>query len=71
MIIKIRGNISKLLETRKAEKIICLLIVNKQYLGYQDSGENLGRLRTKLRYGENPSDDYTKVYEIGNQQPRL
>jgi transposase-like protein len=44
---------------------------NKQYLGYQNLNESLSWLRTKLRYGENPSDDYTKVYEIGNQQPRL
>ena len=44
---------------------------NKQYLGYQNLNESLNWLRTKLRYGDNPSDDYTKVYEIGNQQPRL
>ena len=30
---------------------------NKQYLGYQNLNESLSWLRTKLRYGENPSDD--------------
>ena len=44
---------------------------NKQYLGYQNLNESLSWLRSKLRYGDNPSDEYTKVYEIGNQQPRL
>lgn len=44
---------------------------NKQYLGYQNLNESLSWLRSKLRYGDNPSDKYTKVYEIGNQQPRL
>jgi hypothetical protein len=30
---------------------------NKQYLGYQNLNESLNWLRSKLRYGKNPSDD--------------
>ena len=30
---------------------------NKQYLGYQNLNESLSWLRSKLRYGENPSDN--------------
>lgn len=38
---------------------------NKQYLGYQNLNESLSWLRSKLRYGDNPSDDY---YSMNNKK---
>ena len=42
---------------------------NKQFLGYQAVNESLQWLRSKLRYGNNPSYADTIVSKIGNPQP--
>lgn len=41
---------------------------NKQYLGYQNLNESLNWLRSKLRYGENPSDNIILVVNNINWQ---
>ena len=43
----------------------------KEYSGCQVLNESLKWLRSKLRYGENPSYEDTNVSEIDNQQPSL
>lgn len=43
----------------------------KEYSGCQVLNKSLKWLRSKLRYGENPSYEDTNVSEIDNQQPSL
>jgi len=43
-------------------------IYNKQYLGYQNLNESLNWLRSKLRYGKNPSDNIILVVNNINWQ---
>jgi hypothetical protein len=64
--VTICGNISKLLETLKDDKMNIIYIQGAKFLN-----ESLKWLRSKLRYGENPSYEDTNVSEIDNQQPSL